>query len=96
MTKLVSFSPKFLDFDFFFRLVEYVFRRSVVAARVVSINIILNQLFKLFEPIFGLILYFRLPFSIFDLIFYHLDILSATERHTSFSSTFFYKNKMFF
>ena len=29
-----------------------------------------------------MIFYFRLPFSIFDLIFYNLVILSATERHS--------------
>ena len=48
-------------------LVEYVFRWSIIAARVVSINITRNQLFKLFEfiyffYIFRLIFQFRLPF----------------------------------
>ena len=50
----------------FSRLVEHVFRRSIIVARVVWINIILNQLFKLFEFIF--VLWFDWYF-IFDYLF---------------------------
>ena len=91
--QLVSVLPHFLDFEFFFSTVRIFFRRNIFVGRVVSINIVLNQLFELFELIFytfGLIFYFWLHIFIFDLIFYYLDILSATERHSVTSSAIYY------
>ena len=60
-----AFSPIFSTSSLF-RLVEYVYRRSIIVARVVWINIILNQLFNLFEFIFVLYLDW---YFIFDYLF---------------------------